>query len=434
MWEILHQSVANLMAHKLRSLLTMFGLTWGILSIIILSAVGEGFQQGNLKTLRELGQNILIIRNGRTTRQAGGGRAGRIIRLELPDVELLQARSRLIEHLSPELMRIGIRVKSDWNASTSQMSGIWPIYQTLRTIEVDRGRPLNKRDGEERHRVALLGFELSRQLFAERDPVGLPLALNGIAYTVVGRIRKKEQDSNYTGADDYRLFLPYETMRRDFPLPSPTQSTDSLSAIIAAPFPQVARELEEHVRREGKINPDLPGPLEREVLSILSTRHHFDPSDPEALSMWNTVQEAVFFSQIIGSMRDFFLVVSLITLGLGGIGVTNIMLISVRERTREIGLRKALGATPQRILWLFLCEGMGVTLLGGAIGLVLGLGICTGINQLPLPPRFAGMVVTWQSTMLAIGLLSLVGIAAALHPARRAARLAPIEALRFEAN
>ncbi len=432
MKELLSQTWTNLMAHKLRSFLTMFGIIWGVISIVLLSAVSEGFQQGNLHVLKELGKNIIIIRNGRTSTQAGGERAGKLIRLDIGDVQALKERAKMLEHVTPELMRGGVSSKSAFNASSTQMSGVWPVYQYIRTIEVDRGRLLNEQDCSEARRVAIIGADMGKQLFADRDPIGQQISLNGLPYTVVGRVRKKEQDSNYTGPDNNRLFLPYETMRKDFPMPGENDTSDSVAAIIAAPYEHIANELNRIIEREGKINFEKIGPVEQEVLSIIAPRHNFDPSDREALSMWNTALETVFFNKMISSMREFFIAVSIITLALGGIGVMNIMLISVKERTKEIGIRKALGATSSNVLRQFFSEGLLLTLLSGTIGLGIGIGLCKLINLLPLPARFSGMILTWQSAAFSVGMLALIGIVAATYPARRASSLPPIEALRYE--
>src|SRR5437763_15980917 len=198
MSEAIRQSLQNLRTNKLRSFLTMFGIIWGVVSIVILSAVGEGFQRGNQTVLRELGKNIVIIRNGRTSRQAGGERAGRVIRLTINDVYALKEKSKLLEFITPELMRGGVQAKSAFNASSSGMSGVWPIYQYIRTIEVEKGRLLSEADNAEARRVVVIGYDASKQLFADRDPIGGQLMLNGMPYTLIGKIRKKEQDSNYT--------------------------------------------------------------------------------------------------------------------------------------------------------------------------------------------------------------------------------------------
>jgi putative ABC transport system permease protein len=431
MRELFRQTLANLAANKLRSFLTMFGITWGIISIVILSAVGEGFQRGNLKVMRELGKNIVIVRNGRTSLQAGGERAGRIIRLDINDVHALKQQSKLLQYITPELMG-GVKVKSAFNAASAGVSGVWPVYQQIRTIELERGRLMNEADDLEARRVVIMGFDVCKQLFADRDPIGSDVTLNGVPYAVIGKIRKKTQDSNYTGPDNNRLFIPYEAMRKDFPLRGEMNNADSLSTIIASPFEEVAEELTQRSGKEGKGLFDNTGPVETEIRQIIAPRHGFDPQDREALSMWNTAIASVMFTKIIGSMKEFFLAVSIITLGLGGIGVMNIMLIAVKERTKEIGVRKALGATSGNIQRQFLSEGLLLTLLSGAIGLAMGAGLCKLINLAPMPDRFAGMILTWQVAAFAIAVLVLIGAMASLYPARRAAELSPIEASRFE--
>jgi putative ABC transport system permease protein len=422
----------NLRANKLRSFLTMFGIIWGIVSIVILSALGEGFQRGNETVLRELGRNILIIRNGRTAMQAGGERAGRVIRIEFEDVLALKRDAKLLEDISPELMKGNLRVKSPFNSASLQMSGVWPVYQKIRTIEVDRGRLLSEADNLEARRVVVIGYEAARQLFADRDPVGQQIQLNAIPYTIIGKIRKKDQDSNYTGADNERLFIPYETMRKDFPLTGGLNTPDTLSAIIVAPYEAVAEDLVTKMAAQGKIDFFKGGILEDEIRTILGKRHDFDRQDKEALSIWNTALESVLFHNIIKAMNQFFVSVSMITLVLGGVGVMNIMLIAVKERTKEIGVRKALGATPGNIQWQFFGEGFALTLISGLIGLMGAFGLSSMINLLPLPARFSGMIITWQIAAFSIATLIMVGVAASVYPARRAAELAPVEALRFE--
>ena len=342
---VIRQVWDNLRANKLRSFLTMFGIMWGIVSIVILSALGEGFQRGNETVLRELGRNILIIRNGRTSMQAGGERAGRPIRLEFQDVVALKRDSNLLEDVSPEIMKGGVRVKSAFNSASLQMSGVWPVFQKIRTIEVDRGRLLNDTDDHEARRVVVIGYLAAQQLFADRDAIGQQVQLNGIPYTIIGKIRRKDQDSNYTGADNERLFIPFETMKKDFPLTGGLNTPESLSAIIVASHDSVAEKLVSEMAAQGKIDFFKGGPIEDEIRAIIGKRHGFDRQDREALSIWNTALESVLFHNIIKAMNEFFAFVSIITLALGGIVVMNIMLIAVKEWIKEIGVRKALGAT-----------------------------------------------------------------------------------------
>ncbi len=261
--------------------------------------------------------------------------------------------------------------------------------------------------------------------------------MNGLPYTVIGRVRKKQQDSNYTGQDDGRLFIPYETARKDFPMPGLLNSQDSVSTIIAAPYPHVTVQIREMIDREkGLISfagLEARGPVESEVRQILAKRHDFDPADPEALSFWNTAVESVMFDKMIEGMDEFFLAVAIVTLLLGGIGVMNIMLVAVRERTIEIGVRKAIGATAARIQWQFFAEGLLLTGLSGLIGFAIGMGLCDLVNLAPMPERFTGLIVTWRTGLFAVAALALIGVSAATYPARRAAGLTPIEALRYEA-
>jgi putative ABC transport system permease protein len=244
--------------------------------------------------------------------------------------------------------------------------------------------------------VAVIGREAAIQLFADRNPIGEPVKLNGLTYTIIGKIRQKFQDPSYSGRDELRLFVPYEAMRRDFPLTGPYDTPDSISVIIAAPYTWVADSLREefdkgeHASVFGVFGQTM---VEREIRRVLAPIKGFDPDDREALSLWNTAIESVMFSKMMQSMKNFFLGVSLITLVLGGIGVMNIMLIAVRERTREIGLRKALGATSRTIHRQFIVEGLALTLLSGAFGLAAGWG-CASSSTSCRARSILGMIIT----------------------------------------
>src|ERR1043165_2797116 len=430
MFEILHQVVSNLRANKLRSFLTMFGILWGVISVVILAATGEGFRRGNEKVLRELGKNIAIVWGARTGKQAGGERAGRDIRLTVDDVHALQTESDMIAVVSAEINRGAMTVKSAYNNATITVDGIEPQYQDIRTIAVDRGRGFGDADEGEARRVAILGWDSDTQLFSNRNSLGETLTLNGVPYTVIGRIRKKDQDSDYNGRDNNKVFIPFSAMARDFPRNDAPDG--ALSQIIVAPKDDVVAQLPAILdARTGRIE-DIDWPLAREARRGLANHHNFDATDRDATRVWDTSLESIMFGRMIQAMKDFFSVVGLVTLSLGGLGVMNIMLVAVRERTREIGIRKALGATTGHIQRQFFLEGFVLTLLSGAIGFAIALGLCALVNLGPMPPRFDGMILTWQAGAGAVAALVVIGVATSTYPARRAALLPPVEALRFE--
>jgi len=430
MREVLTQVLQNLRANKLRSFLTMFGIAWGVVSVVILQATGEGFQRGNQHVLEELGKNIGIVWGGRTSLQAGGERAGHQILLTAADARALATESRLIAVVSAEIQRGALRIKSAHNSATLQVHGIEPQYQAIRTIDVERGRMFGVNDEEEARRVAIIGADATAQLFGTRDSLGQRVYLNGLPYTVIGKIRKKDQDSSYSGPDNDKVFVPFSAMLRDFPRPDAEPGV--LSNLIVSPHQWVVDQLPAVLDgRTGRIE-DVDWPLEQEVRRILAPRHRFDPTDRNAVAMWDTSLETLMFGRMIEHMNWFFALVSVVTLALGGLGVMNIMLVAVRERTREIGVRKALGATTNHVQRQFFLEGFLLTMLSGTIGFTVAFALCAGVNQLPMPVRFQGMVITWTAGLAAMGLLVLIGVVTSTLPARRAAQLPPVEALRFE--
>ena len=430
MREAIGQSIDNLRANKLRSFLTMFGILWGVIAVVVLTATGEGFQRGNQTVLEELGKNIAIVWGGRTTLQAGGERAGRQIFLTLADARAIAAESPLAAVVSPEINRGGMQVKSRYNAAALGVHGIEPQYQAIRTIDIERGRSFRGDDEQAARRVAIIGADATAQLFGQEDSLGQRVYLNRLPYTVIGRIRKKEQDSSYAGPDNELVFVPFSAMSRDFPRVDAEPGV--ISNLILSPRPEVVASLPATLEsRTGRIE-DIDWPLERDVRRVLSARHRFDPADRNAIAMWDTTLQTLMFGRMIEHMNWFFALVGVVTLALGGLGVMNIMLVAVRERTREIGLRKALGATPGQIQRQFFLEGFLLTLISGALGFAIALALCAAVNTLPMPPRFQGMTLTWTSGVVAVAALVVVGVVTSTYPARRAAKLPPVEALRFE--
>jgi len=403
--DLLRDTLATLWAHKRRTLLTMFGITWGIISITIMVAAGEGLGAGIQKNQETFGKDVMIIFAGRTSMQAGGVRSGRRIRWGEDDYLQVIKEAPACKYVMPELGN-DVQVHSLFNSGTIQTVGALPPFTEIRSITVAQGRFYNDEDNAEARNVAFLGSDAKKQLFADREALGQTIWMNGIPYTVIGEMKKKEQNSSYDGADVRKVFVPFNSMRRDFPNKPPAVE-HTVDRLLAAPW-----SLETH--------PDCV----RQIRRSLGRLHNFDPRDKEAEAN----------RMIIVGMEVFMGAVGVATLFLGGLGVMNVMLVSVRERTREIGVRKALGATRESILRQFFLETIIVVAISGGTGLLISYGFCALVNLLPMPPFFEGLLASWKLGAVSISLLGLIAVLSALYPANRAASVDPIEALRFEAG
>ena len=414
--DLIGDVLRTLWAHKLRTFLTMFGIAWGIVSIVLMVAAGEGLRKGQEDQAKNLGKDIMIVFHGRTSLQAGGQRAGRAVHWEDADLPFIQAESPDCEYAIPELEQDTVRTHSAYNNAALLVTGSFPEFGDIRSLTVGHGRFYNWDDQREARRVAFLGTEAAKQLFSGRDAVGQTLYLNEIPYTIVGVMAQKKQDSSYDGWDVNKIFVPFAAMRRDFP-DKPPGTPFTFDQLLVTP-----KSLEQHEA------------CKHEIRHALGRLHNFDPHDKEACPIWDTVQEAKAFRQMTDGMKYFLGAVGVVTLFLGGLGVMNVMLVAVRERTREIGVRKALGAPAHTILRQFFIEALLIAVISGGCGLGVAYGICSLVNLLPMPDFFAGLLPTWKSGLVATGLLGTIAVLSALYPARRAASIDPIEALRYEAG
>jgi putative ABC transport system permease protein len=413
--ELLRQTWLNLKANRTRSFLTMFGIAWGLVCLILMNAMGEGMWVAQKQKARALGQNIMIVWGGVTSKGYQGVRAGRVINLTLDDYFLIKERATHIRRSSPELERY-LHSRSEINNGTFDIAGVFPDYMAMRTIEVGPGsRQITEGDNDRAARVCILGNEVKDQLFNKASSLGKTIWIAEFPYLVVGELSEKDQNSNYSGPDAKKIFIPYYAIVRDFPRPNAAEGKYEISDLILQ-----ARSAE------------LGDAAEIQVRRLLAREKGFDELDEDALPIWNTVQEAKFIGRLFSSLQVFLGAVAIVTLILGGVGVMNIMLLSVGERTREIGICKAVGATTRRILMQFFAESMALTLFAGLAGIFCGWALCALVNLLPKIDFFAGMIVTPQVAFVAFGFLVLVGVLSSIYPALMASVIDPIEALRYE--
>jgi putative ABC transport system permease protein len=413
--DLVQDVMRTLFAHKLRTILTMFGIAWGIVSITLMVAAGEGLRVGQAKVAENFSRDVMIVFAGRTSLQAGGLKAGRKIQWTATDHLEVQKQAPSCGHVMPELGQ-GLPVRSAHNSGQLTVTGSMPDFAWIRSIPVGEGRYPNWDDERQVRRVAFLGSDAKKQLFGSRPAMGATIRVGDFPFTVVGVGRHKEQDSSYDGRDISKVFLPFSTILQDFPN-KPPALPDSVDRLLVTP-----RSVEHHEACKG------------ELRRALGRIHQFDPRDEEAAHIWDTVEDAKAFRTMTDGMKYFLGAVGIATLFIGGIGVMNVMLVAVRERTREIGVRKALGATRRSIVRQFVVETLLVVFVSGGAGLGFAYGLCALVNLLPMPQFFAGLLPTWSSGLLAFALLGTVALLAALYPARRAASVDPIEALRWEAG
>jgi putative ABC transport system permease protein len=417
LFDILKQTVATLRAHKMRSFLTMFGIVWGIASVILLVGLGLGFSADQKKHMETLGKDLVIIWGGRTSSQVGGLAAGRPVTLNIDDARLIKKEAYLVKAVSPELQRTVTEV-SPYNSAARQVSGIWPAYQDFRSLLVESGRLMTEDDESEARRVVILGSNAARQLFPGQPAVGATVDIARYPYTVIAVLAEKKQNSNYSGPDNDKIYVPYSAMARDFP-PPPAKGEIINKGYLSDIVLEVA-------------DPDIHDAAVLQVRRLLGRGHHFEETDKDALFIWDTMEFAKVLAKIFAVITVFFACVAVTTLCLGGIGVMNIMLVAVTERTREIGILKAIGATKADILRQFFSESVAITVLSGMVGYALGVGLCVLLQSAPLPDFVPKPIVSVFAIVGSLFTLSLITVSAGMYPAQRAADMDPIECLRYE--
>ena len=414
--ELIQQSWDALTRNRLRSILTMMGIVWGLTTVVLLLGYGQSVSAGVLNAFLGIGNNVIMVWEGQTSMQAGGQRAGKRIHFKYEDVEAIREEAPLVRMVSaewddPVAYKYGDRVV------TVQSKAVQYPYGEMRKLNVAEGRFFEESDFTEHRHVLIVGPNAAKKVFGNRDPVGEFVTINGGSWEVIGLLRLKIQDSSNNGPDNENFFMPFESMS------DINDRRDPEMIVFQAVLPLLHKAALGQVRE------------------VLARRHNFNPKDDKSTPEWDTVDDSKDIQQFGLALQLILGLIGTLTLGVGGVGVMNIMLVSVTERTKEVGLRKALGARNRDIAWQFLVEALVLTFAAGAVGMLVSFVLAHAIPPMPLysamykTANHEGDIFlkTSSSVMLtAFVILTLVGITAGLWPAWKAAHMEPVEALRHE--
>ena len=398
-------------SHKLRSFLTMFGIAWGVGSLLLLVGLGEGFRAGTDKSLANFGEDYMQIYNGHVAAVGDSQLSSRHYHLDYQDYLDIR-NSPYVRNATPVIYRGDLRLVSEYGSSNGYVDGSEPQFYDIRYQPIDQGRWLSWTDEQQRNNVCVIGSEFVRLLFPGRPAVGSRLLINSVPFQVIGTIKNVGHGQN--NDQNMRLIMPYSTMASYFPMPG----EGNAKAVKYVAYQPITRNKHDQAKKA--------------VHAIVARNHNFDPATPDAFEEWDTIESAEMIGKISDAMDAFLGAVGLVTLALGAMGVANIMLVSVAERTREIGLRKALGATRRSILFQFFMEGLTLTAISGGIGVMAAYAATRLFGLMPPIDGFELPHIYPATAALAMGSLAAAGIIAGLYPARRAAALTPVEALRQE--